>query len=195
MGVQEERQLWGAETVKAVENFPISGEPIAAEVIHWLGRIKAASARVNGELGLLDANVAERIAAAGDSPAAQLRALVDFHVDFALDNPALITVHDRDLATLSEPDARRVRQLQRRWRSAPPPQRPALPGQWPCSLFFNPLGMIVTCALFLAATLFLLNRGRTITNVAVSLGFPVLLYLLFQTLLNAGLPDGILPRF
>src|SRR3712207_7944765 len=58
---------------------------------------------------------AERITAAGDSPAAQLRALVDFHVEFALDNPALITVHDRDLATLSEPDARRVRQLQRRY--------------------------------------------------------------------------------
>jgi AcrR family transcriptional regulator len=58
---------------------------------------------------------AQRIATAGDSPADQLRALVDFHVDFALDNPALITVHDRDLATLSEPDARRVRQLQRRY--------------------------------------------------------------------------------
>ena len=57
----------------------------------------------------------QRVTAAGDSPAAQLRALVDFHVDFALDNPALITVHDRDLATLSEPDARRVRQLQRRY--------------------------------------------------------------------------------
>src|SRR3954464_4201179 len=57
----------------------------------------------------------ERIAAAGDSPTAQLRALVDFHVDFALDNPALITVQDRDLGALSEPDARRVRQLQRRY--------------------------------------------------------------------------------
>jgi AcrR family transcriptional regulator len=56
-----------------------------------------------------------RIAAAGNSPAAQLRALVDFHVDFALDNPALITVHARDLATLSEPDAHRIRLLQRRY--------------------------------------------------------------------------------
>jgi AcrR family transcriptional regulator len=55
----------------------------------------------------------ERIAGAGGSPAAQLRALVDFHVDFALDNPALITVQDRDLGALSDPDARRVRQLQR----------------------------------------------------------------------------------
>lgn len=62
-------------------------------------------------------------------------------------------------------------------------------------LLFEPLGMIITSALFMAATLFLLNRGGTITNVAVSLGVPVATYLLFQTLLNAGLPDGILPRF
>ena len=46
--------LWGGETTKAVDNFPISGEPVPVEVIHWLGRIKAAAARVNGELGLLD---------------------------------------------------------------------------------------------------------------------------------------------
>src|SRR3954447_24873899 len=57
----------------------------------------------------------QRIAEAGTDPAAQLRALVDFHVDFALDNPALITVQDRDLGALSDPDARRVRQLQRRY--------------------------------------------------------------------------------
>ena len=58
---------------------------------------------------------AERIAAAGDDPAAQLRALVDFQVDFALDNPALITVQDRDLGALADRDARQVRQLQRRY--------------------------------------------------------------------------------
>jgi len=57
----------------------------------------------------------ERIASAGDSPAAQLRALVDFQVDFALDNPALITVQDRDLGALTERDARQVRRLQRRY--------------------------------------------------------------------------------
>jgi putative tricarboxylic transport membrane protein len=60
---------------------------------------------------------------------------------------------------------------------------------------FIPLGMIVTCALFLAATLFLLNRRHPITNIVISLGVPVVVYLLFQTLLNAGLPEGILPRF
>jgi fumarate hydratase, class II len=66
--VQDE--LWGSETRKAVENFPVSGQPIPAAVIHWLGRIKAAAARANAELGLLDADVAERIATAGDAIAA-----------------------------------------------------------------------------------------------------------------------------
>ncbi|HZT92843.1 MAG TPA: lyase family protein, partial [Gaiellaceae bacterium] len=60
------RQLWGPETAKAVANFPVSGEPIPLPVARWLGRIKAAAARVNAELGLLDADRAERIAAAAD---------------------------------------------------------------------------------------------------------------------------------
>ena len=59
-------ELWGGETRKAIGNFPVSGEPIPTPVARWLGRIKAAAARVNGELGLLDAEKAERIAAAGD---------------------------------------------------------------------------------------------------------------------------------
>jgi fumarate hydratase, class II len=66
MGVQEKEQLWGGETTKAVANFPVSGETVPVSVIRWLGRIKAAAARVNAELGLLDADVAERIAVAGD---------------------------------------------------------------------------------------------------------------------------------
>ncbi|WP_164702166.1 TetR/AcrR family transcriptional regulator [Modestobacter sp. KNN46-3] len=57
----------------------------------------------------------ERVAAAGASPVDQLRALVEFQVDFALDNPALITVQDRDLGALTDRDARQVRQLQRRY--------------------------------------------------------------------------------
>ena len=64
------QQLWGGETTKAVANFPVSGEPIPVPVARWLGRIKAAAARVNAELGLLDAEKAERIAAAGDRIAA-----------------------------------------------------------------------------------------------------------------------------
>src|SRR5436190_9102317 len=63
-------KLWGGETDKAVANFPVSGEPIPASVAHWLGRIKAAAARANADLGLLDAEMAERIAAAGDRVAA-----------------------------------------------------------------------------------------------------------------------------
>jgi fumarate hydratase, class II len=59
-------ELWGAETTKAVANFPVSGQPIPIPVARWLGRIKAAAARVNAELGLLDPDKAERIAAAGD---------------------------------------------------------------------------------------------------------------------------------
>ena len=54
----EPRELWGGETRKAVENFPVSGEPIPAPVARWLGRIKAAAARVNADLGLLDADKA-----------------------------------------------------------------------------------------------------------------------------------------
>jgi AcrR family transcriptional regulator len=57
----------------------------------------------------------DRVADAGDVPAAQLRALIAFHVDFALDNPALITVQDRDLGSLPEADAAQVRRLQRRY--------------------------------------------------------------------------------
>src|SRR5436190_15306574 len=60
------KELWGAETSKAIGNFPISGEPIPIPVARWLGRIKAAAARVNAELGLLDADKAERIAAAAE---------------------------------------------------------------------------------------------------------------------------------
>jgi fumarate hydratase class II len=64
------RELWGVETRKAVENFPVSGEPIPASVARWLGRIKAAAARANAELGLLDTDKAERIAQAADRVAA-----------------------------------------------------------------------------------------------------------------------------
>jgi fumarate hydratase class II len=65
-GTTEGRELWGAETRKAIVNFPVSGEPIPVPVARWLGRIKAAAARVNAELGLLDEDKAERIAAAAE---------------------------------------------------------------------------------------------------------------------------------
>jgi fumarate hydratase, class II len=56
-----EQQLWGDETDKAVENFPISGETVPVTVIRWLARIKGAAAVINGELGLLPKRTASRI--------------------------------------------------------------------------------------------------------------------------------------
>ena len=70
MSTETRQELWGGETRKAVENFPVSVEPIPAPVARWLGRIKAAAARVNSELGLLDPDKAERIATAADRVAA-----------------------------------------------------------------------------------------------------------------------------
>ena len=72
MAVREQpsQQLWGAETSKAVANFPVSGERVPLPVIHWLARIKAASARVNAELGLLDRELADPISEAADGIAA-----------------------------------------------------------------------------------------------------------------------------
>src|SRR5262245_6844062 len=58
-------QLWGGETTKAVDNFPVSGEHVPVPVVRWLGRIKGAAAEANGALGNLDADLAERIGEAG----------------------------------------------------------------------------------------------------------------------------------
>jgi fumarate hydratase, class II len=70
MSLQEKDQLWGGETTKAVANFPVSGETVPVSVIHWLAQIKAAAARVNAELDLLEPDLAERIASAADRVAA-----------------------------------------------------------------------------------------------------------------------------
>src|SRR5438132_10384850 len=67
---ESRQQLWGGETTKAMANFQVSGEPIPSPVARWLGRIKAAAARVNAELGLLDEEKAQRIAEAADRVAA-----------------------------------------------------------------------------------------------------------------------------
>ena len=60
----ERQELWGGETTKAVANFPVSGQPIPPAVARWLGRIKGAAAQANADLGLLDADKAERISSA-----------------------------------------------------------------------------------------------------------------------------------
>jgi fumarate hydratase class II len=70
MAIEAQTELWGNETRKAIENFPVSGQPVPVPVVRWLGRIKAAAARVNAELGLLDPEIAERIARAGEEVAA-----------------------------------------------------------------------------------------------------------------------------
>jgi fumarate hydratase class II len=61
---ESKQELWGGETTKAVANFPVSGQPIPPSVARWLGRIKGAAAQANADLGLLDADKAERISAA-----------------------------------------------------------------------------------------------------------------------------------
>ena len=56
--------LWRAQTQRAVENFPLSGTTIDSQLIAALGAIKAAAARVNKELGVVEADVADAIEAA-----------------------------------------------------------------------------------------------------------------------------------
>jgi hypothetical protein len=46
---------------------------------------------------------------------------------------------------------------------------------------------------FLLASLFLLNRGRLVQNLAIGVLVPVCVYLLFSVWLNARLPEGMLP--
>src|SRR6202171_1550282 len=57
----KQQRLWGSETAKAVENFPISGERMPVSVVRWLARLKGAAAAANGELGLLGMSSASRI--------------------------------------------------------------------------------------------------------------------------------------
>jgi fumarate hydratase class II len=59
--------LYGAQTQRAVDNFHFSGIPLPAAFIRALGLIKAAAARANAELGLLDSAVAKTIASAAAS--------------------------------------------------------------------------------------------------------------------------------
>jgi fumarate hydratase, class II len=62
--------LWGAQTQRAVQNFPISGRPMPREFIRALGLIKAAAAEVNGGLGLLGKGATQSIRAAALAVAA-----------------------------------------------------------------------------------------------------------------------------
>ncbi|HUH90073.1 MAG TPA: class II fumarate hydratase [Lysobacter sp.] len=72
--------LWGAQTQRAVENFPISGRPMPRGFIRALGLVKAAAAQVNGELGLLPKGRSAAIHKAALSVAAG-----DFDAHFPID--------------------------------------------------------------------------------------------------------------
>ncbi|SFD60109.1 fumarase, class II [Actinopolyspora alba] len=61
--------LYRAQTQRAVDNFPVSGQGLERAQIRALGLLKAATARVNGKLGVLEADMAEAIAAAADEVA------------------------------------------------------------------------------------------------------------------------------
>ena len=72
--------LYGAQTQRAVENFPISGQRFGRGFIQALGLLKKAAALTNGELGLLEKKIAEAIAAA-----AQEVAVGDLDGEFVVD--------------------------------------------------------------------------------------------------------------
>jgi fumarate hydratase class II len=62
--------LYGSQTQRAVDNFPISGRGLERAQIRALGLVKAACARVNAQLGVLEPSLAEAIASAADEVAA-----------------------------------------------------------------------------------------------------------------------------
>src|SRR6202051_686578 len=62
--------LWGAQTQRAVQNFPISGIPLPRAFIAALAPGERAAARANTRLGLLDAQIAQAIDAAAADVAA-----------------------------------------------------------------------------------------------------------------------------
>jgi fumarate hydratase class II len=64
------RAYYGAQTQRAVENFPISGQPLPGGLIHALGLVKAAAAIANRDLGKLKPDIAEPIIAAARAVAA-----------------------------------------------------------------------------------------------------------------------------
>ncbi|AVI63653.1 class II fumarate hydratase [Halomonas sp. GFAJ-1] len=59
--------LYGAQTQRAINNFPVSGMPMPAAFVHAVARIKLAAARTNHQLGLLDETRANAIEKAANS--------------------------------------------------------------------------------------------------------------------------------
>ena len=105
--------LYAAQTQRAVENFPISGDALDPAQIVALARIKKAAALANKELGTLDATIADAIARAAD------RIIAGEYADqFPIDvyqtgsgtssnmnmNEVLATLASRDLGSLVHPN-------------------------------------------------------------------------------------------
>jgi fumarate hydratase class II len=65
---------WGAQTQRAVENFPISGQSVERALVAALAMIKGAAATVNAEMGVIDAEVAAALAAAAGEVVSGLHA-------------------------------------------------------------------------------------------------------------------------
>ena len=105
--------LYAAQTQRAVENFPVSGQPLPPNVIHAIGLVKLAAARVNRDLGLLDGDVAAAIERAARGVAAG-----DHDAQFPIDvfqtgsgtssnmnaNEVIATLASRDLGTAVHPN-------------------------------------------------------------------------------------------
>ncbi|GAA1755922.1 TetR/AcrR family transcriptional regulator [Luedemannella helvata] len=82
---------------------------------HFAGKEAMLAAALTPVSEQLLAGGRERIAAHGDDPATALDELVRFHVDFALANPAVITLHLHELDRLPEEPRRQIRRLQRQY--------------------------------------------------------------------------------
>lgn len=60
---------------------------------------------------------------------------------------------------------------------------------------FNIFGAILSTILFMVAVLFLFNKGKRIQNLVLGISIPIALFILFEVLLNTGLPKGIFETF
>ena len=91
---------YGVQTARAIENFPISALRIPRSMLRALGLLKAAAARVNAELGFLDAKIAAAIQAA----AQEVADVIDRHA-----RARLLRVHGAGPAAARNAGAREAR--------------------------------------------------------------------------------------
>lgn len=82
---------------------------------HFSGKDAMLAELLVGISGRLLTGGKRRVAEADGDPDALLDSLIEGHIDFALDDRALITLHDRELGRLRESDRTLVRQLQRQY--------------------------------------------------------------------------------